>query len=247
LSSMHCDRKEWGPFKAILERVAAIKDSVTGNGSDIALIRECEARELEGRSGNGGNPSHPAASYFEFLIHAHARPRCERGWPQDAYDCILATCRVIQQAVNFSHERVCSILRQRLQRPPRTIFLHWRGEVSRASVLLRVRCGQVPQRPARDFVESARECNVTTLSGFPRCLPSRLFRRRACCNKPPLGALHHRPRAFPLPPTNAGAEAPCNCHMTLLETPLPSCTSSVRLVFDAPFKCNAQCRRRLLA
>jgi hypothetical protein len=39
---MHCDRKEWGPFKAILERVAAIKDSVTGNGTDIALIRECE-------------------------------------------------------------------------------------------------------------------------------------------------------------------------------------------------------------
>ena len=48
----------------------------------------------------------------------------------------------MQQAESFSLERACSILRQRLQRPPRTMFLQWRGEVSHASVLLRVRCGQ---------------------------------------------------------------------------------------------------------
>jgi hypothetical protein len=77
------------------------------------------------------------------LIHALVRPRCERGWPQDACDCILATCRVIQQAESFSHERACSILRRRLQRPPRTFFMQWGGEVSHASVLRRVRCGQV--------------------------------------------------------------------------------------------------------
>jgi hypothetical protein len=92
-----------------------------------------------GREGEG---SHPAQKYFEHLIHACVSPRCERGWPQDAHDCISATCWVIQQAESFSHELACSILRQRLQRPPRTMFMQWRGEVSRASVLLRVRCGQ---------------------------------------------------------------------------------------------------------
>jgi hypothetical protein len=39
---MYCDRKEWHPLKSILERVALIIHSVTGNGTDIALIRECE-------------------------------------------------------------------------------------------------------------------------------------------------------------------------------------------------------------
>ena len=76
------------------------------------------------------------------MIHALVRLRCERGWPQDACDCILATCRVIQQAESFSLGRACSILLHRLNRPPRTIFLQWRGKVSHASVLRRVRCGQ---------------------------------------------------------------------------------------------------------
>jgi hypothetical protein len=39
---MHCDRKEWHHLKATLERVEQIMPSVTGNGTDIALIRECE-------------------------------------------------------------------------------------------------------------------------------------------------------------------------------------------------------------
>jgi hypothetical protein len=39
---MHCDRKEWHLLKANLERVEAIMASVTGSGTDIALIRECE-------------------------------------------------------------------------------------------------------------------------------------------------------------------------------------------------------------
>jgi hypothetical protein len=39
---MHCDRKEWHLLKAALERAEAIMASVTGNGTDIALIRECE-------------------------------------------------------------------------------------------------------------------------------------------------------------------------------------------------------------
>ncbi len=39
---MYCDRKEWHLLKAILERVELILPSVTGNGTDIALIRECE-------------------------------------------------------------------------------------------------------------------------------------------------------------------------------------------------------------
>jgi hypothetical protein len=42
LVSMHCDRKEWHLLKANLERAGAIMASVTGNGTDIALIRECE-------------------------------------------------------------------------------------------------------------------------------------------------------------------------------------------------------------
>jgi hypothetical protein len=38
---MFCDRKEWQKLKSTLERVAII-GPVTGNGTDIALIRECE-------------------------------------------------------------------------------------------------------------------------------------------------------------------------------------------------------------
>ena len=97
---------------------------------------------VRGGGSQQASTSHPAYSYFEHLIHALVTPRWKRGWPQDAYDCILSTCRVMQQAESFSLERACSILRQRLQRPPRTMFLQWRGEVSHASVLLRVRCGQ---------------------------------------------------------------------------------------------------------
>ena len=39
---MHCDRQEWHLLKAALERVDVIMPSVTGNGTDIALVRECE-------------------------------------------------------------------------------------------------------------------------------------------------------------------------------------------------------------
>lgn len=39
---MYCDRKEWHLLKATLERAELIMSSVTGNGTDIALIRECE-------------------------------------------------------------------------------------------------------------------------------------------------------------------------------------------------------------
>jgi hypothetical protein len=48
----------------------------------------------------------------------------------------------MQQAESFSLGRACSILLNRLNRPPRTIFLQWCGKVSHASVLRRVRCGQ---------------------------------------------------------------------------------------------------------
>jgi len=223
-------------------RVAKFVERLHGLPLDLAakFVEKCRA-DSGRREGEG-------PSYFEFLICRLVRPRHDCEWPKGAHECISSNCWFIHQAENFSRERASLILQGQLPpRPSRTMFLHWRGEVSHASVLLRVRCGQVPQRPARDFVESARECNVTTLSGFPRCLASRLFPRRACCNKPPLGALHHRPRASPPPPANAGAEAPCNCCMMLLGTTLLSCASSVRLVFAAPFKCNAQCRRRLLA
>ncbi len=79
-----------------------------------------------GESRGGAAASSDAAlahSFFEHLIHALVRPRCERGWPQDACDCILATSRVIQQAESFSLGRACSILLNRLNRPPRTMFL----------------------------------------------------------------------------------------------------------------------------
>jgi hypothetical protein len=39
---MYCDRKEWPLLKSTLERVEVILPSVTGNGTDIALLRECE-------------------------------------------------------------------------------------------------------------------------------------------------------------------------------------------------------------
>jgi hypothetical protein len=112
-----------------------------------------------GRQGEG---SHPAQQYFEHLIYAPVSPRCERGWPQDAYDCISATCRVIQQAESFSHERACSILRQFLKPPPRTVFLHWRCEVSHASVLLHVRCGQ-NSLVACHLASSGDVCGATSL------------------------------------------------------------------------------------
>jgi hypothetical protein len=76
-------RIEWTPedLMFMLEEVPYFID----NPSDLPrIIGALVAMRMEADS----------RPYFEYLIHAPARPRCERGWRQDAYGCIdiLSVC-----------------------------------------------------------------------------------------------------------------------------------------------------------
>ena len=134
----------------------------------------------KGDSGNGEKTSHAADSYFDYLIRRHVHVHSERRWLEDAYACILASCCFIHQTESFSRECASLIMRQLPVRPPRTIFLQWRGEVAHANVLLHVRCGQDSLIACRLTLTSSGDVRATLL--WAHAIIARVHLRHRRCN-----------------------------------------------------------------
>jgi hypothetical protein len=146
-------------------RLQAAENLTSESGAARAAQLVMEGGD-KGDAENGEKTSHAADSYFDYLIRRHVHVHSERRWLEDAYACILASCRYIHQTESFSRERASLILRQLPVRPPRTIFLQWRGEVAHVNVLLHVRCGH----------DSLISCRLTS-SGDVRAAASLLWAR----------------------------------------------------------------------